>query len=99
VQRLIKSQSSGSWPEFDVITQHPPADVTDERGWVILELEGDHDEIERGLDWVREQGVRVIPVYEDVVEDDRGTNNVCNCANTHASAQTDQRVGHRRRWR
>ena len=33
-----------------------------------LELEGDQDEIERSLDWVREQNVRVDPVYEDVVE-------------------------------
>ena len=54
--------------EFDIITNIRRADVTDERGWVILELEGDQDEIERGIDWVREQNVRVDPVYEDVVE-------------------------------
>jgi ABC-type methionine transport system ATPase subunit len=54
--------------EFDVITNIRRADVTDERGWVILELDGERDEIERALVWVREQGVRVDPVYEDVVE-------------------------------
>lgn len=54
--------------EFDIITNIRRADVTDERGWVVLELEGDRDEIDRGLDWVRENGVRVDPVYEDVVE-------------------------------
>ncbi len=54
--------------DFDVITNIRRADVTDERGWVILELEGDQDEIERSLGWVREQGVRVDSVYEDVVE-------------------------------
>ena len=54
--------------DFEVITNIRRADVTDERGWVILELDGDQDEIERGLDWVREQGVRVDSVYEDVVE-------------------------------
>ena len=54
--------------QFDVITNIRRADVTDERGWVVLELEGDQDEIERSLDWVREQNVRVDPVYEDVVE-------------------------------
>ena len=54
--------------EFDIITNIRRADVTDERGWVILELEGEQDEIERGIDWVREQNVRVDPVYEDVVE-------------------------------
>jgi len=54
--------------EFDIITNIRRADVTDARGWVILELEGDKDEIERGLEWVQENGVRVDPVYEDVVE-------------------------------
>ncbi len=54
--------------DFEVITNIRRADVTDERGWVILELEGDQDEIGRSLDWVREQGVRVDPVHEDVVE-------------------------------
>jgi len=54
--------------QFSIVTNIRRADVTDERGWVILELEGDQDEIERSLDWVREQGVRVDSVYEDVVE-------------------------------
>ena len=54
--------------DFEVITNIRRADVTDERGGVILELDGDQGEIERSLDWVREQGVRVDPVYEDVVE-------------------------------
>ena len=54
--------------EFSVVTNIRRADVTDERGWVILELEGGREEIERSLDWVRDQGVRVDPVYEDVVE-------------------------------
>ena len=54
--------------DFEVITNIRRADVTYERGWVILELEGDQEEIGRSLDWVREQGVRVDPVYEDVVE-------------------------------
>jgi ABC-type methionine transport system ATPase subunit len=54
--------------QFDVVTNIRRADVTDDRGWVILELEGERDEIERGLDWVRQQGVRIDPVYEDIVE-------------------------------
>ena len=54
--------------EFDVVTNIRRADVTDERGWVILELDGDRDEIDRGLEWVRKNGVRVDPVYEDIVE-------------------------------
>jgi len=54
--------------QFDVVTNIRRADVTDDRGWVILELDGERDEIERGLRWVEEQGVRVDPVYEDIVE-------------------------------
>jgi ABC-type methionine transport system ATPase subunit len=54
--------------EFDIVTNIRRADVTDQRGWVILELDGEKDEIERGLDWVREQGVRVDPISEDIVE-------------------------------
>jgi hypothetical protein len=42
--------------------------VTDQRGWVILELDGERDEIERGLEWVEQQGVRVDPISEDIVE-------------------------------
>jgi hypothetical protein len=54
--------------QFDIVTNIRRADVTDQRGWVILELDGDHDEIERGLDWVRDNGVRVDPISEDIVE-------------------------------
>ena len=54
--------------EFDLVTNIRRADVTDDRGWVILELEGDREEIERGLAWVASQGVRIDPVYEDIVE-------------------------------
>jgi len=54
--------------EFEIVTNIRRADVTDQRGWVVLELDGESDEIDRGLDWVRSQGVRIDPVYEDVVE-------------------------------
>jgi ABC-type methionine transport system ATPase subunit len=69
VQELIKEPVIWKLAkQFDVITNIRRADVTDDRGWVILELDGDADEIERGLKWVEEQGVRVDPVYEDIVE-------------------------------
>jgi len=53
---------------FEVVTNIRRADVTEDRGWVILELEGELDEIERGLDWVSSKGVRVDPVQGDIVE-------------------------------
>ena len=54
--------------EFNIVTNIRRADVTEDRGWVVLELEGDLGEIERGLAWVAEQGVRVDPVQGDIVE-------------------------------
>ena len=53
---------------FRVVTNIRRADVREDVGWVILELEGDEDEIQRGLDWVNSIGVRVDPVSGDVVE-------------------------------
>ena len=54
--------------EFSLVTNIRRADVTHEHGWVVLELEGDMEEIERGLDWVAATGVRVDPVTGDIVE-------------------------------
>ena len=54
--------------QFDLVTNIRRADVTEDRGWVVLELEGDVAEIERGIQWVQERGVRVDPVPGDIVE-------------------------------
>ncbi|MQG20937.1 MAG: FeS-binding protein [SAR202 cluster bacterium] len=53
---------------FELITNIRRANVTDDQGWVILELEGDQDEIERGIAWVTENKVRVDPISGDVIE-------------------------------
>ncbi len=54
--------------QFPVVTNIRRASVEENWGWVVLELEGPEDDIERGLDWLREKGVRVDPVVGDVVE-------------------------------
>ncbi len=54
--------------EFEVITNVRMADVDEHTGWVVLELEGAAEEIERSLSWAQERGVRVDPVGGDVVE-------------------------------
>ena len=54
--------------KFQVVTNIRRADVREDVGWVILELEGEEEEIERGLDWVTSMGVRVDPVSGDVIE-------------------------------
>ena len=54
--------------DFQLVTNIRRADVTEDRGWVVLELEGEMEEIERGVQWVVERGVRVDPVAGDIVE-------------------------------
>lgn len=54
--------------EFEVVTNIRRADVQEDKGWVILELEGEESAIEAGIAWVLERGVRVDPVLGDVVE-------------------------------
>lgn len=54
--------------DFDVQTNIRRADVQEGVGWVILEVEGEAGEIERGLEWVRSLGVRVDPALGDLIE-------------------------------
>ena len=54
--------------KFKVVTNIRRADVREDMGWVVLELEGEEDEIAQGLEWVNATGVRVDPVAGDVVE-------------------------------
>jgi hypothetical protein len=53
--------------EFSVITNIRKAEVRDDFGWVMLELEGEESEIIVSLDWVRSTGVQVDLVSGDVV--------------------------------
>ena len=53
---------------FKIVTNIRRADVGDEMGWVLLELDGEESEIKRGLDWVNSTGVRVDPVSGDVID-------------------------------
>jgi len=54
--------------QFNVITNIRRADVSEDKGWVVLELEGEENDIEQGIAWVTSKGVRVDPVMGDVVE-------------------------------
>jgi hypothetical protein len=54
--------------QYNLITNVRRADVTEDRGWVVLELDGQIEEIERALAWVADKGVRVDPVQGDIVE-------------------------------
>ena len=54
--------------KFKIVTNIRRADVREDMGWVVLELEGEEDEITSGLEWVTGTGVRVDPISGDVVE-------------------------------
>ena len=55
--------------EFAVVTNIRMAAVDETVGWVVLELEGEADEIARSLEWARAKGVRVDDAtLGDVVE-------------------------------
>ena len=45
--------------EFNVVTNIRMATVDAQVGWVVPELEGDEDEVERSLQWARDRGVRI----------------------------------------
>ena len=54
--------------QFKVVTNVRRADVSESRGWVVLELEGEEKEIEEGIAWVTSRGVRVDPAVGDIAE-------------------------------
>ena len=54
--------------EFRIVTDIRMDDVEDGFGWVMLQLEGDADEIDKGIAWMESKGVRVDPVIGDVVD-------------------------------
>ncbi len=53
---------------FKVTTDLRRADIRDDTGWVILEIEGIENEVAGSIDWAIEKGVRVDSVDGDVIE-------------------------------
>lgn len=43
------------------------ADYVEGLGWMMVELEGEYEELERGIKWLEEKGVHVDPIEQDVV--------------------------------
>jgi hypothetical protein len=54
--------------QFKVIPNIRRADITENKGWVVLELEGEEKDIERAITWLTDKGIRVDPVIGDIVE-------------------------------
>ena len=53
---------------FDLMTNIRRADVTAEIAWAVLELDGEKQDLEQGLKWVEELGVRVDPIEDSIIE-------------------------------
>lgn len=51
--------------QFNIATNILQADVTEDRGWVVLELDGKDEDIEAGITWAISKGVRAEPISED----------------------------------
>ena len=54
--------------QFNLITNIDRADISEDKGWVVLELEGKESDIEEGIAWVTSKGIRVDPVVGDIAE-------------------------------
>jgi hypothetical protein len=53
---------------FDLVTNVRRADITAEVAWAILELDGSREDLDRGVEWLRDLGVRVDPVEDSIIE-------------------------------
>ena len=54
--------------QFKVVPNIRRADISENKGWVVLELEGEEKDIEQSIAWLTQKGIRVDPVTGDVVE-------------------------------
>ena len=54
--------------QFNITTNIRRADLSEDKCWIVLELEGDENDIEQGIAWVTSKGVRVDPINGDIAE-------------------------------
>ncbi len=51
--------------QFNIVTNILRADVTGDRGWVLLELDGEDEDIEAGITWAISRGMRVESISDE----------------------------------
>ena len=54
--------------KFEIVTNIRRADVTRDQGWVLLEVSGDPEELDKGVEYLESRGVTVEPAEGDLVE-------------------------------
>ncbi len=47
--------------QFRLLTNIRRANITEEGGWAVVELEGEDKDVEQGIAWATSKGVRVEP--------------------------------------
>ncbi|MGH2811755.1 MAG: NIL domain-containing protein [Actinomycetota bacterium] len=53
---------------FEVVTNIRRANVEERMGWVILEVEGSDEEIDKAVEYAKDLGVQVATIDGDVLE-------------------------------
>lgn len=51
-------------PEFGLVPNIRRANIEEHAGWVIVDLDGSQEDIERCLEWLESAGVRIAPIDE-----------------------------------
>jgi hypothetical protein len=54
--------------KFEIVTNIRRADVTRDQGWVLLEVSGEPEELDRGVEFLESKGVKVEPAEGDLIE-------------------------------
>ena len=54
--------------KFDILFNIRGSTVTTEMGLVALEIDGEREEVDRAVRWLRDEGVIVEPIEKNVIE-------------------------------
>jgi hypothetical protein len=57
----------GEW--FRLVTSIHRAEVTEDKAWIVLDLEGEEKDIEQGIDWAKSVGIIVDLANDDIGEE------------------------------
>ena len=52
--------------QFNLVTNIRQADLAEDKGWIIVEIDGAEKDIEDGIAWAISKGVRVDPITEEI---------------------------------
>ncbi|UCH42742.1 MAG: NIL domain-containing protein [Dehalococcoidales bacterium] len=53
--------------QFVIVTNIHRANISESKGWVVLEMEGEEKEIKEAITWATAKGVRVDSIFSDPV--------------------------------